>query len=365
MEKWCCTLETMVKGLEIYKGKRVFLTGHSGFKGSWLVKMLSMAGAHIMGYSLEPNTQPNLYSVLEIDNLCHSIFADIRDKEKLTQCIKDFEPDFIFHLAAQPIVRASYDAPAYTFDTNVIGTANVLEAVQRMNKPNTNTIIITTDKVYQNLEKDYAYKEDDRLGGYDPYSASKACAEIVVSSFRSSFFNASELKKHSNRIVSVRAGNVIGGGDWAKDRLIPDIARALSKKEDVIIRNPSAIRPWQHVFEPLSGYIYVGALMQRGELNEGSVNFGPYPQDTLTVRQMAQMAIEIWNNGNLVFPQLKEQPHEANLLKLDINKALSLGWKPRWNAKQALQASLLWYKAYYEGKEDMIALSEKQLQEYE
>src|SRR5574344_1513975 len=338
----------MFKGIETYKGKRVFITGHSGFKGSWLVKILSMAGADIMGYSLEPNTQPNLYSVLEIDKLCKSIFADVRDKEKLTQCIVDFQPDFIFHLAAQPIVRASYDEPSYTFDTNVVGSANLLEAVKKLNKPNTNTIIITTDKVYQNLEKDYAYKEDDRLGGYDPYSASKACAEIVVSSFRSSFFNASELKKHSNRIVSVRAGNVIGGGDWAKDRLIPDIARALSKKEDVIIRNPSAIRPWQHVFEPLSGYIYVGALMQRGELNEGSVNFGPYPQDTLTVRQMAQMAIEIWNNGNLVFPQLKEQPHAANLLKLDINKALSLGWKPRWNAKQALQASLLWYKAYYE-----------------
>src|SRR5574344_75934 len=355
----------MFKGIETYKGKRVFITGHSGFKGSWLVKILSMAGADIMGYSLEPNTQPNLYSVLEIDKLCKSIFADVRDKEKLTQCIVDFQPDFIFHLAAQPIVRASYDEPSYTFDTNVVGSANLLEAVKKLNKPNTNTIIITTDKVYQNLEKDYAYKETDRLGGYDPYSASKACAEIVVSSFRLSFFNPEDLEKHKNRIVSVRAGNVIGGGDWAQARLIPDIARALSKGEDVVIRNPNAIRPWQHVFEPLAGYIFAGYLMSQNKLNSGAVNFGPFPKDTLTVKEMAQKAIDIWQQGKLSFPTLQNQPHEANLLKLDISKALSLGWTPCWSASEALEKSLQWYKAFYGGKEDMIAFSEKQIKEYD
>ncbi len=354
----------MVRQLEIYRGKKVFVTGHTGFKGSWLVKLLSMVGADVMGYSLEPNTMPNLFSVFGIDSLCKSIIGDIRDKENLTKYILDFQPDFVFHLAAQPIVLTSYEEPSYTFDVNVIGTANVLEAVKKLNKPNVNTIIITTDKVYENIEKDYAYKETDRLGGYDPYSASKAAAEIVVSSFRSSFFNPKDFNVHKNKVVSVRAGNVIGGGDWAKDRLVPDIIRALSSKEQIMVRNSNSIRPWQHVLEPLWGYLYVGKLMDEGSFIEGAINFGPYDNDTLKVGDMVSLAIEIWGDGEYNCPNLNNKPHEANLLKLNIEKAISLGWCPRWNAKEALNKSLEWYKTYYQNPSQINDITIKQIEDY-
>lgn len=354
----------MVRQLEIYRGKKVFVTGHTGFKGSWLVKLLSMVGADVMGYSLEPNTIPNLFSVFGIDSLCKSIIGDIRDKENLTKYILEFKPDFVFHLAAQPIVLTSYEEPSYTFDVNVIGTSNLLEAVKKLNKPNVNTIIITTDKVYENIEKDYAYKETDRLGGYDPYSASKAASEIVVSSFRSSFFNPKDFDKHKNKVVSVRAGNVIGGGDWAKDRLVPDIIRALSSKEQIVVRNPNSIRPWQHVLEPLCGYLHVGKLMNEGNLIEGAINFGPYDNDTLKVGDMVILAIEIWGNGEYNCPNINNKPHEANLLKLNIEKAISLGWHPRWNAKEALSKSLEWYKTYYQNPSQINDITIKQIEDY-
>ena len=354
----------MVKGLEIYREKKIFITGHTGFKGAWLVKLLSLSGAKIMGYSLAPNTEPNLFSIFEIEKLCKSIIGDIRDKENLTKHILDFKPDFIFHLAAQPIVLASYESPAYTFDVNVIGTANLLEAVKVLNKPNLNTIIITTDKVYENIEKDYAYKETDRLGGYDPYSASKAATEIVVSSFRSSFFNPNSFEKHKNKLVSVRAGNVIGGGDWAKDRLIPDIVRAIINQEELSIRNPNAIRPWQHVFEPLWGYLYVGKLMSEDKLIEGSINFGPYTNDTLKVIDMVNVAIKTWQKGSYNCPELKSTPHEANLLKLSIEKVISLGWTPQWNATKALEKSIEWYKTFYETPNKIEQITIKQIEEY-
>jgi CDP-glucose 4,6-dehydratase len=354
----------MVRQLEVYRGKKVFVTGHTGFKGSWLVKLLSMAGADILGYSLKPNTEPNLFSVLGIENLCKSIIGDIRDKENLEKYILEFKPDFIFHLAAQPIVLSSYEEPSYTFEVNVIGTANVLEAVKKLNKPNVNTIVITTDKVYENIEKDYAYKETDRLGGYDPYSASKAAAEIVVSSFRSSFFNPKDFSKHKNKIVSVRAGNVIGGGDWAKDRLVPDIARAINNDETIIIRNPNSIRPWQHVLEPLWGYLFIGILMGENKLMEGAINFGPYSDDTLKVEDMVKLAIEILGKGKYNCPCLDNKPHEANLLKLNIEKAIYLGWKPRWNAKEALKESLEWYKNYYQNPNQINDFTIKQIEEY-
>jgi len=354
----------MVRQLEIYRGKKVFVTGHTGFKGSWLVKLLSMVGADVMGYSLEPNTIPNLFSVFGINSLCKSIIGDIRDKENLTKYILEFKPDFVFHLAAQPIVLTSYEEPSYTFDVNVIGTSNLLEAVKKLNKPNVNTIIITTDKVYENIEKDYAYKETDRLGGYDPYSASKAASEIVVSSFRSSFFNPKDFDKHKNKVVSVRAGNVIGGGDWAKDRLVPDIIRALSSKEQIVVRNPNSIRPWQHVLEPLCGYLHVGKLMNEENLIEGAINFGPYDNDTLKVGDMVILAIEIWGNGEYNCPNINNKPHEANLLKLNIEKAISLGWHPRWNAKEALSKSLEWYKTYYQNPSQINDITIKQIEDY-
>jgi CDP-glucose 4,6-dehydratase len=336
------------KMLSTYKGKRVFITGHTGFKGSWLLKVLNCLDAEVVGYALDPNTNPNLFSIINGKKLCKSIIGDIRDIRKLHKTIIDFQPDFVFHLAAQPLVRISYQIPAETFDVNAIGTANVLDGIRFLEKPCIG-IMVTTDKVYQNNETGQAYKEDERLGGYDPYSASKACAELVIDSYRKSFFNPKQYVKHQKSIASVRAGNVIGGGDWATDRLVPDIVRSLSDNKTVQIRNPKAVRPWQHILEPLSGYLTLGIFISQNPVEyAGAFNFGPYAEDVLTVQEMASLAIKIWGNGNIEFPILENQPHEASLLCLDISKATEkLKWKPKWNAQQALEYTLNWYKAYY------------------
>ena len=334
---------------EIYKNKTVLITGHTGFKGSWLAIWLHSLGAKVVGYALEPNTTPSLYQVISGDKLCKSIIGDVRDASKLHQAIVDCQPNFVFHLAAQPLVRESYNIPAETFDVNVIGTANVLDGIRMLKKPCIG-VMVTTDKVYENNETGQAYKESDRLGGYDPYSASKACSEIVIDSYRKSFFNPKDYNKHQKAIASGRAGNVIGGGDWAADRLIPDIVRALSKNELISIRNPQAVRPWQHVLEPLFGYLTLGAKLSENPVNyaEG-FNFGPQLNDVLTVDNMVQMALKIWGSGQVNYPQLNNQPHEAGLLSLDISKAQNdLNWKPKWNAKQALEYTLEWYRTYYQ-----------------
>lgn len=349
--------------LSFYSGKRIFITGHTGFKGSWLVKILSMAGAEIKGYALPPATDPDLYSALEIDKLCTSVFGDIMDREKLIREIEDFAPDVVFHLAAQPLVRLSYDIPAETFGVNAIGTAHVLDAVRKINKPCT-AILITTDKVYHNNEWNFPYRENDRLGGYDPYSASKACAELVIDSYRNSFFNRKSHNDHKKAIVSARAGNVIGGGDWAKDRLVPDIVRALHKGEEVVLRNPAAVRPWQHVLEPLGGYLLLGYLasVRYADLSN-AYNFGPNPEDTLTVEQMTALATDIWGIGKYRVEQNLSAPHEAGLLKLDISLAKAeLGWKPAMNAREALELTLQWYKTYYQDKGFISDLTEQQIQ---
>ena len=350
--------------LSIYKNKRVFVTGHTGFKGSWLLRLLNYLEAEVVGYALEPNTTPALFSVINGEKLCKSIIGDIRDAQKLHKAIVDFQPDFVFHLAAQPIVRTSYQIPAETFEVNAIGTANVLDGIRLLEKPCVG-VMITTDKVYQNNETGQAYKETDRLGGYDPYSASKACAELVIDSYRKSFFNPEQYAKHNKAIASVRAGNVIGGGDWAADRLIPDIVRALSENKTIQIRNPHAIRPWQHVLEPLSGYLTLGSLMsQKSPEYAEEYNFGPTPHDELTVKEMTELALKIWGSGNIEFPVLENQPHEAGLLSLDISKAAEkLGWKPKWNARQALEHTLNWYKKYYNDK-DVSALMYEQMNFY-
>jgi len=236
-----------------YKGKKIFLSGHTGFKGSWMLTWLHQLGAEVRGYALTPENENDLYNLINGDKLCNSVIGDIRDKEKLVNTIIDFQPDFIFHLAAQPLVRRSYEMPLYTFEVNVNGTVHLLEAIRNLQKKCT-VVIITTDKVYENQETDYAYREDDKLGGYDPYSASKAAAEIVVSSYRNSFFNPADYEKHKKAIATARAGNVIGGGDRAADRIVPDIIHALETGMPVIVRNPYAVRPWQHVLDPLSGY---------------------------------------------------------------------------------------------------------------
>jgi len=327
-----------------YKNKKVFLTGHTGFKGSWMLAWLHQLGATVKGYSLAPENEFDLYNTIHGDSLCESIIDDIRNKENLEKAILSFEPDFIFHLAAQPLVRLSYEIPSETFEVNVIGTAHVLDAVRKL-KNQCQIVLITTDKVYENLEWHYPYRESDRLGGYDPYSASKACAELVINSYRNSFFNLNNYNEHKKSLASARAGNVIGGGDWAKDRIIPDIVRALQNNEVIQVRNPKSIRPWQHVLEPISGYLHLGLKLLENPIKFAEAwNFGPYAEDNLVVEDLVKMALETWGNGNYHTPTLLNQPHEAGLLKLDINKTINeLNWKPKWNAKAAIEKTLNWY----------------------
>ena len=349
---------------KFFEGKRIFITGHTGFKGTWLTMLSNFFGAEVCGYALSPNINPAMYNVLETDKYCQSVIGDIRNIALLEKTITDFQPDFIFHLAAQPIVRTSYNIPVDTFEINTMGTVNVLEAIRKLNKPCV-AVMITTDKVYRNNETGQAYNENDPFGGYDPYSASKAAAEIVIDSYRNSFFNPKDYDKHHKSIASARAGNVIGGGDWATDRLVPDIVRALSTNNPISIRNPNAVRPWQHVLEPLCGYMTLAAMMYQKptSFNEG-FNFGPNPDDVITVGNMAQMAVDIWGGGSLDFPQQINQPHEATLLSLDITKANNiLNWKPKMNARKALENTLKWYRDYYMGK-DMYNTTLEQIKDF-
>ncbi|GAB4033258.1 CDP-glucose 4,6-dehydratase [Spirosoma gilvum] len=332
---------------DYYKGKRVFLTGHTGFKGSWLLNWLYMLGAEVKGYSLAPQTDLDLYHIIQGDTLCQSVIADILDKARLEKELLSFEPDYVFHLAAQPLVRLSYLIPSETFAVNAIGTAYVLDAVRLLKKPCA-VILITTDKVYENKEWHYPYRETDRLGGYDPYSASKACAELVISSYRNSFFNLADYGVHQKAIASARAGNVIGGGDWAKDRIIPDIVRALTKGEEIRVRNPAAVRPWQHVLEPLGGYLHLGTkLIDHPVTYADSWNFGPLPEDNLTVEELVNLSIQCWGGGSYQKSDRRGEPHEAGLLKLDISKTVNeIHWKPKYQARKAIANTLSWYRIF-------------------
>lgn len=345
-----------------YNRKKVFLTGHTGFKGAWLLSWLHQLGAEVKGYALEPYEKKSLYNVIKGNSLCNSVIADIRNKEFLIKEINDYQPDFIFHLAAQPLVRLSYEIPSETFEVNTIGTAHVLDAVRQLEKP-CKIILITTDKVYENKEWHYPYRETDRLGGYDPYSASKACAEIVISSYRNSFFNPNNFVQHKKVLASARAGNVIGGGDWSKDRIIPDIVRALSLNQEILVRNPDAIRPWQHVLEPLSGYLLLGSKMAINPIQcSDAWNFGPLAEDNLKVGELVATAIKIWGDGASKSPNLTNEPHEAKLLKLDINKAVNeLNWKPKLNAKQAIE----WTFEYYKNEKKGLEIINYQIEEYQ
>jgi CDP-glucose 4,6-dehydratase len=333
----------------VYQHKKVFVTGHTGFKGSWLITWLHSMGAQVKGYALPPENKPDLYNAINGDALCQSVIADIRDKEKLKKELLDFAPDFVFHLAAQPLVRYSYEAPLETFDVNVMGTAYLLDAVRYLDKPCVVTVI-TTDKVYYNKEEDYFYKEDDKLGGYDPYSASKAAAEIVVDSYRSSFFNPAAYEQHKKSISSARAGNVIGGGDWAKDRIMPDIIRALSNNEQVVVRNPVSVRPWEHVLEPLHGYLVLAANQFQNPVKYATgYNFGPRMDETLSVGDLVKEAIRVWGEGNFETPPQNGAPHEAALLQLDITKAeKELAWTPVFTVQEAIQHTVEWYKQFHQ-----------------
>jgi len=340
-------METLVMDeiVAYYKNKKVFVTGHTGFKGSWLVTWLFTMGADVKGYALEPEDENCLFNQIHSGIKINSIIADIRNKEKIEQEILSFKPDIIFHLAAQALVRRSYEIPSETFEVNVIGTTNLLEAVNKLPGKCT-VILVTTDKVYANQEIDYHYHEDDVLGGYDPYSASKAATELAINSFRNSFFNVKDYANHQKAIASVRAGNVIGGGDFSKDRIIPDIVRALKQNKPIDIRNQFAVRPWQHVLEPLGGYLCLGMLLNAGAAQySGAYNFGPQPKDHLSVRELVEIAIECWGAGDWFDKSDSTQPHEAGLLKLNISKAMQkLRWTPKMDSRESIKWTIDWYR---------------------
>ncbi len=341
-----------------WQGKRVFLTGHTGFKGSWLSLWLASLGTEVKGYALNPPTSPSLFDEAEVGKVINSQIGDIRDQDTLYESMLEFNPDILIHMAAQPLVRYSYDAPIETYEVNVIGTAKVLEVARSCS--NLKAIVnITTDKCYENDEGSQGYNENDPMGGHDPYSSSKGCAELVASAYRRSF-----LQKQGIGLASVRAGNVIGGGDWADDRLIPDILRSFEKSEPVVIRNPKATRPWQHVLEPLSGYLILAEKLYKNqkEYAEGW-NFGPNEQDVKPVDWILDKMIDKWPESSWEL-DLGSNPHEAGFLKLDITKAESkLGWKPVWGLSYTLEKIISWHKAWLD-KEDMQTICLAEIEEY-
>ena len=351
---------------EFWRGKRVFLTGHTGFKGGWLALWLKQMGAVVHGFSLQPPTVPNLFTLANVESAVSHQIGDIRDAKVLQDAVQGFKPDIILHLAAQPILRLSYDEPVETYAANVMGTVHVLEAARHTPSAQV-TLIITTDKCYENREQIWPYRESDPMGGHDPYSSSKGCAELVVSSYGHSYFN-----KGQAVIASVRAGNVIGGGDWARDRLMTDIIAAVSRGQKPVIRNPGALRPWQHVLEPLSGYLRAVEVLwnkrpPHGEILGGSEawNFGPEAESEVCVGDVANIVCELWGfkDGLELTPDARRL-HEATLLRLDSSKArIELGWTPRLSLRDALSMTVEWYKAQ-QGGANMNAVTLGQIQDY-
>ncbi|MNO35594.1 CDP-glucose 4,6-dehydratase [compost metagenome] len=354
----------MIDGV-FWGGKKVFLTGHTGFKGSWLSLWLSSMGAQVIGYSLRPTTQPNLFELLKVDELISkSIIADIRDRETLQSAMQETQPDIVIHMAAQPLVRESYKNPVETYMTNVMGTVNLFESVRNCESVSA-VVNVTTDKCYDNKEWVWGYRENEPLGGYDPYSSSKACSELVTSAYRNSFFNES-MGERRVAVASARAGNVIGGGDWATDRLIPDCFKALMANQPIHIRNPNAIRPWQHVLEPLSGYLLLAQnLYVKGIEYAQAWNFGPDDHDAKPVLWIVEQLTSKWpmNSGYII--DQGAHPHEAKYLKLDCSKAkASLNWAPRWDLEKALDTIVEWNEAYQQGK-SMLEVCISQIKEFE
>lgn len=347
-----------------WQGRRVFLTGHTGFKGGWLTLWLEKLGANVMGYALPPAYKPNLFEAAGIASKTKSVLGDIRDLSAMRQALAGHAPEIVIHLAAQSLVRLSYQDPTGTYATNVLGTANLLEAVRSCDSVRA-VVVVTTDKCYENKEWIWAYRENDALGGHDPYSNSKACAELVVSSYRDSFFHPAKYAGHRVAVATARAGNVIGGGDWSTDRLIPDIVRAFASGEMLKIRNPAAVRPWQHVLEPLRGYLMLAQnLYEHGAGFSGAWNFGPQYADARPVGWIVESMAEAWGPSARWELDRGEHPHEARVLKLDWTKAsLELGWQPRLNLAQALEITLGWYKDVLAGK-DARGKCEEQIAAY-
>ncbi len=348
-----------------WQGKRVFLTGHTGFKGSWLALWLQSLGAEVTGFSLKPPTTPSLFELACVaDGMTH-IIGDIRDKAHLSVAVKKARPNIVLHLAAQPLVRYSYHHPVETYETNVMGTLHLLEAI-RHSKTVRSCVLVTTDKCYENKEWAWGYRENDPMGGFDPYSSSKGCMELLVASYRNSYFPTVRYHEHQTSIASVRAGNVIGGGDWAEDRLIPDMIRAFSHNQTACIRNPNAIRPWQHVLEPLAGYLELAQrLFDNGQAFAQAWNFGPRIDDAKPVSWIADKTAGLWGEGASWKTDSGSHPHEAGYLKLDCSKAYSyLAWRPRWTLKQALKSIVSWHQACNAGA-GMKAFTLQQIKQFQ
>ena len=358
-----------MEGVEVnaafWKGKRVLLTGHTGFKGSWLSLWLQSMGAQVVGYALAPPTNPSLFEVAEVAKGMTSVIGDIRDLGYLRKVFAEHQSEIVIHMAAQPLVRYSYAEPVETFSTNVMGTVNLLEVIRGTGSVRS-VVNVTTDKCYENREWVWGYRENEAMGGFDPYSSSKGCAELVTAAYRNSFFNPSTFNdKHATAIASARAGNVIGGGDWADDRLIPDIMRAITAGKPVHIRNPHATRPWQHVLEPLSGYLVLAQkLYEDGATYAEGWNFGPNDEDAKPVQWIVENLTRIWGEGASWVLDGGDHPHEAHYLKLDCSKAKArLEWHPRWHLDEALSAIVEWHRAYRDGK-NMQAQMLRQISAY-
>lgn len=345
--------------LSFWKGKNVFLTGHTGFKGSWLCHILIRAGANLTGYALSPPTQPDLFSICGIENNITSVIGDIRDRDKLYSVFREAQPEIVIHMAAQPLVRDSYKDPVYTYETNIIGTVNILECV-RHNKCVKSFLNVTTDKVYHNKEWEWGYREIDLLDGFDPYSNSKSCSELVTRCYADSFLTKSKVA-----VSTARSGNVIGGGDFSKDRIIPDCIRAVTQNQDIIVRNPNSVRPYQHVLDSSFAYLTIVQTQYCNPGVAGCYNIGPFSEDCIATSKLVKLFCNIWGDDAKwsVLPETSA-PHESGLLKLDCAKIMSvLGWKPRWDIEKAVQKTIEWTKTYFQ-KGDVCAVMDEQIAEF-
>jgi CDP-glucose 4,6-dehydratase len=347
----------------IFKKKRILITGHTGFKGSWLSQILLNWKANLIGVAFKPTTKPNLFTLLKLKNKIKNYFIDVRNFKKIKEIFDQERPEIVFHLAAQSLVRESYDHPSYTFETNLMGTVNVLQAIKETKSVRAG-VMITTDKVYKNKENNYPYKESDELEGREPYSASKVGAEIAIDSYIKSFFNPKNYAEHKTLIASARSGNALGGGDWAKDRLLPDIVRAVFKNRKVVIRNPSSIRPWQHVLEPLYGYLLLAEKLYKGKKEfSGAWNFGPHKESCLTVKELVRRVFKVLKKGSSVIKR-DSLKNEAKSLSLNITKAMTvLRWQPSLNINKSLDLTLDWYKAFY-NQENMLEITKQQIESF-
>ena len=355
----------VVVNTEFWQGKVVLVTGHTGFKGGWLCLWLQSLGAKVVGYALSPPTTPSLFDVAGVGDGMHSIIGDVGDLARLQAAVTEHAPQIVIHMAAQSLVRNSYASPVGTYATNVMGTAHVLEAVRKAQGVKV-VVNVTSDKCYDNREWVWGYRENEPLGGYDPYSSSKGCAELVTAAYRNSFFHPAQYARHGVAVASARAGNVIGGGDWAEDRLVPDFVRAVTRGEALTVRNPAAVRPWQHVLEPLRGYLQLAQnLWSDGARYSEAWNFGPDEESAQSVGTVVGALTALWDGkAHWRTDDTAGQPHEANFLKLDCSKArMKLGWQPRWNLQTALESTAAWYKAHH-AKHDMRAFTQEQIRRY-